>query len=315
MLFADFHSEQVVRLMTQPQWRDKAFAAIYLCARYYAAFTLFRYGFAKVMGAQFTVLDSELAKPMGEVSGFWLTWYYFGMSPFYGAFVAGAQVAGALLLCFRRTALIGTLILLPVMLNIVSIDHWVIGWDFGADPLQMALAVLFALLVVLAFHSNDLFRFFLQRRENLALLPRSKAWTLAAHLVIVLGMLLYTAHNAYYMANENNRSPTAIDGAWHLVQAKPDRNDIPEWIYFEYNRAYMVVLKYPDGKSLMHDFRIDPKNQSIQMAQEWLSPGSDVFNGKWTRTGDRLVLDGTWGPTPPVMMTFQRKQMPVKDHQ
>jgi len=27
------------------------------------------YGFAKLNGSQFTVLDSELAKPMGEVSG------------------------------------------------------------------------------------------------------------------------------------------------------------------------------------------------------------------------------------------------------
>ena len=25
-----------------------------------------------------SVLDSEVTKPMGDVSGFWLTWYYFG---------------------------------------------------------------------------------------------------------------------------------------------------------------------------------------------------------------------------------------------
>ena len=38
------------------------------------------YGFAKLHGSQFTVLDSELTRPMGEVSGFWLTWYYPGYS-------------------------------------------------------------------------------------------------------------------------------------------------------------------------------------------------------------------------------------------
>jgi hypothetical protein len=97
-------------------------AAIYLALRFYAAFTLLGYGFAKVMGAQFTVLDSQLAKPMGEVSGFWLTWYYFGYSPVYSAIVAGAQILGAILLCFRRTAFLGTLLLIPVMVNIVGID-------------------------------------------------------------------------------------------------------------------------------------------------------------------------------------------------
>ena len=301
--------------MAQSLWRNKAPAALYSGARCYAAFILLRYGFAKVMGAQFTVLDSELAKPMGEVSGFWLTWYYFGVSPFYGAFVAGAQIAGALLLCFRRTAFIGALILLPVMVNIVGIDRWVVGWDFDADPLRIALYVLFALLVVLAFHAKDLSVFFLQRREDFALFPRLKLWPLAANLLLVAGVLLYTAHHAYYMANENNRSPTPIDGAWHLVQVEPARTGLPEWIYFEYNRAYMVVLKYPDGRTTMHDFRINPHDQSIHMAQEWLTPGSDVFSGKWTRAGDRLVINGTWGLTPPVTMTLQRKQMPVKDHQ
>ena len=43
--------------------------------RWFAALILIVYGFAKLNGSQFTVLDSELDKPMGTVSGFWLTWY------------------------------------------------------------------------------------------------------------------------------------------------------------------------------------------------------------------------------------------------
>lgn len=52
--------------------------------RYVVAFLVITYGFAKLNGSQFTILDSELDKPMGQVSGFWLTWYYFGYSKFYG---------------------------------------------------------------------------------------------------------------------------------------------------------------------------------------------------------------------------------------
>jgi len=41
--------------------------------RYGAALVLLVYGFAKINGSQFTILDSELDKPLGQVSGFWLT--------------------------------------------------------------------------------------------------------------------------------------------------------------------------------------------------------------------------------------------------
>jgi hypothetical protein len=107
------------------RFAQKIPALVYLLAHYYAAFTLLRYGFAKVIGAQFTILDSALPKPMGDVSGFWLTWYCFGYSLVYASLVAWSQILGAVLLGFRRTALMGALLLLPIMVNIVFIDIWV----------------------------------------------------------------------------------------------------------------------------------------------------------------------------------------------
>jgi hypothetical protein len=82
---------------------------------YSVAFWFLFYGFAKLWGAQFTVLDSELDKPMGQVSGFWLTWYYFGYSPLFGGVVALAQIGGAILLMFRRTTLLAACALIPVV--------------------------------------------------------------------------------------------------------------------------------------------------------------------------------------------------------
>ena len=59
--------------------------------RWVAAALCILYGFAKLNGSQFTVLDSEVTKPLGQVSGFWLTWYYFGYSPIYGSLIALIQ--------------------------------------------------------------------------------------------------------------------------------------------------------------------------------------------------------------------------------
>jgi hypothetical protein len=74
--------------------------------RYPAALVLLLYGFAKINGSQFTILDFELDKPMGQVSGFWLTWYYFGFSPLYGTLIALFEIGGAVLLTFDRNALL-----------------------------------------------------------------------------------------------------------------------------------------------------------------------------------------------------------------
>ena len=45
----------------------------YIVARYLVSFLILGYGFAKLNGAQFTIIESELDKPMGEVNPFWLT--------------------------------------------------------------------------------------------------------------------------------------------------------------------------------------------------------------------------------------------------
>jgi hypothetical protein len=162
---------------------------LYLALRYYVAFTLLRYGFAKVMGAQFTVLDSQLDAPMGRVSGFWLTWYYFGYSPVYSAMVAWVQIAGALLVCFRRTALIGVFALLPVMVNIVAIDLWVIGWRWDEGALRNAVYVLIALLLILAFHAREIVDFFWRQGEAFFSPGRWTRLAIAAQILVVCAIV------------------------------------------------------------------------------------------------------------------------------
>ena len=297
------------------QYRRKVLVVLYLVARYYAAFTLLLYGFAKVMGAQVTVLDSQLSKPLGDVSGFWLTWYYFGYSAVYSALVAWTQILGALLLCFRRTALIGTLLLLPVLINIVGIDIWVVQFPLSSDALRNALYVLLALVFILVVHAPDLYRFLSKRRDDLLLFPRNPRWLVAFPILAAFSMAAYQAHEAYWIANINNRAPSAIDGAWRVVAAEPASSRIPEWIYFEYNRAHMVVFRFADGKTETHDFRADPTKQTLTISKTWLFPGSDILDSKWQRDGDTMHLKGQWDSTMPVQLTLERKQMRIKDHQ
>ena len=90
--------------------------------RYWLAFSVATYGFAKILKTQFQSPDYRLDMPMGEVNGFGLTWYYFGHIYALTVIIALFQIGGSILLLYRRTTLLGVMILLPVMVNIVLIN-------------------------------------------------------------------------------------------------------------------------------------------------------------------------------------------------
>ncbi|MBC7568220.1 MAG: hypothetical protein H7319_00605 [Spirosoma sp.] len=90
--------------------------------RYWLALSISTYGFAKILKTQFQSPDYRLDMPMGDVNGFGLTWYYFGYSYTLAVIIALFQIGGSILLLYRRTTLLGVMILLPVMVNIVFIN-------------------------------------------------------------------------------------------------------------------------------------------------------------------------------------------------
>ncbi|HEX8430448.1 MAG TPA: hypothetical protein VF625_04140 [Longimicrobium sp.] len=255
--------------------------------RYFVAFLFIMYGFAKLMGSQFTILDSELDRPMGEVSGFWLTWYYFGYSPVYGSLLALAQIGSGLLLTFRRTTLLGAAILFGIASNIVLIDVFY-GVDLGATVTAIILWV--CLLVMLGYYRTRLLAVFWGARRP----ARSARRRYAAHAVRGT-MVLFAVAATYYLANFNNRRPTPLDGTWDVAEARgfPGESQ-PSRIYFEHNRAFMTVFQYP-GARVTHHFEVDPRRRTIQIWRDWLTRGDVVFGGTYTLSGDRLELQGRAG--------------------
>jgi hypothetical protein len=81
------------------------------------------YAFAKILGTQFTSQPSTYDQPISSLSGFNLTWYYYGYSFWYGIFIAISQIASSLLLFFRKTTRIGIVLFLSFMVNILLVDY------------------------------------------------------------------------------------------------------------------------------------------------------------------------------------------------
>lgn len=90
--------------------------------RYLSAFLLLTYAGSKMLGRQFTLPPEIALRPVGSLTGYQLAWLYYGHSHAYAVIVGLIQLAGGALLLFRKTALLGAALTLPVVTNIVMIN-------------------------------------------------------------------------------------------------------------------------------------------------------------------------------------------------
>lgn len=131
--------------------------------RVFVAFMVALYAVGKLGKGQFIYEGEIMQRPVGELSGFELTWVFFGHNYGYVVIIGLAQLAGAALLAFRRTSLLGALMLFPVMFNIVVVD---IFYGIPAGATANALLFTLGLLLVCWSERARLFKVF-----QLLLLP------------------------------------------------------------------------------------------------------------------------------------------------
>ena len=247
--------------------------------RWLGALICIVYGFAKINESQLTVLDSELARPLGEVSGFWLTWHYFGYSTPYGTLIALVQIVGGLLLVWPRTALLAAVLLLPVFANIVLVNIFY-GINLGATV--VALVVLGCLLAVIAPH--------FERLKTAVILTSPAREHRALRLAAMVLTLAFAWAFTWWAANYNNRLPTPIDGVWVVAPESPQ----VRWqrAFFERNRAHMVVLRAADGTDKTHHFEVDQQG-IVRIWERWLTKGNLLMEGSVDGAGQLVLEDRT----------------------
>jgi hypothetical protein len=120
--------------------------------RYFCAFMLYLYGISKLLHLQFN-LQSQLAlRPSGTLTGYQLTWLYFGYSRAYADLLGLTQILGGTLLLFRKTALLGAISMLPVMANILLINIFILVNDYGPFVISGILCIC---LLTLLWHQRS----------------------------------------------------------------------------------------------------------------------------------------------------------------
>lgn len=198
-------------------------------ARYALAFALCGYAIAKIVPNQFGSLgETQLGKPLGQLSPMALLWNFMAFSPSYTIFGGLAEMFPAILLVLRRTALLGSLIAFAVLLNVVMLNFC---YDVPVKLYSLNLLLLSAFLIIPKMQRllrifvlnqvvpcDDLREPFLKKGW-----PRSVTFSLKiAVLTVFLGQMIYLSLENYYVARAAQPPPAPLTTrGFHWVQEYP----------------------------------------------------------------------------------------------
>lgn len=248
---------------------------------FYLAFSISGYGAAKILHTQFQPPNYVLDTPIGDLSGFWLTWTYYGYSRMMGLILGWTQVIGCFLLLFRRTRLLAVFILLPVMVNIDLIDHF---YKISPEAYYNALHYTFILVVFLLMDYEVLKAAFFGVGEKI----RGGFGRLVMNILRV-GVIALAFGNIWLLRGGFTHR-TAINGVWKvdsLVQNRftlGQRMKDPTWskLYFEWRygclfKADPAAFSEKDQSGM---YNVDEKKNLVRIA----------FYGDEKKKEDSLVL-------------------------
>lgn len=145
---------------------------LYSGIRYAIAFNIASFGWKKFYGLQFIVPAEIASLPMNQLSGEWLTWFYFGHSRAFGIIIAIIQISGGYLLLFRRTLLIGAIILFALLSNLTLIN---VFYQMNVGALLQSVVLTIGVLFLILLEYKKLVVFFLKTKSNLPSLSFNSA--------------------------------------------------------------------------------------------------------------------------------------------
>lgn len=221
-----------------------------LLVRYTLAFTLFGYGFAKVFPLQFRPPNLQrLIEPYGDFSPMGALWWFMGASVPYIIFAGAAEVTGGLLLLFRRTTMLGSLVAFGVMLNVMMLNYC---YDV---PVKLYSTNLVLMALYLA--SGDLrrlFDFFVRNRATPAAdqsAPRfSRRWARISAMVFQILFVGYTLVGSIYGGWQGYRAAyinpprPPIYGLYEVEQFTRNGREIPPLVT-DGTRWRNVIAEFP----------------------------------------------------------------------
>lgn len=283
------------------RWLDGLRVAI----RCYLGLSMITYGSAKIIKTQFPNPDiSKLLQPYGDSSPMGLLWTFMGYSKAYNLFAGLGEAVGGVLLFYKKTTLLGSLIVIGVMSNVV-----VLNFSYDVPVKIFSSHLLLMAIFLAAKDASRLYHFFWSQQQVPATkeqayiqnqnISKGIQWLKGVFIALVSLSLLAMGisgnnrfgderplpplHGLYdvesFFLNGEERPPLTTDSKrWHRF-----------WIDYE-GRATMETM---DGQKFQLIFNPDTTNQTASVYLYPNATHTDFFTYHIT-TDSLLKLEGVY---------------------
>ena len=268
----------VVALCVPPAVRARATRIAWDAVRLVLAYEMIRYGVPKLIGMQFYPKYFRIDMRTVDMSPMALAWAFLGRTYWYQAFGGLIEVASGVLVCFRRTTLVGACLMTTALLNVALINYF-----YGVPVKLFASVYLLFDLALIAREWRRLWTFFLAPVERL---DRGtwgrRLYGLAVAVTIVAPTVKMVREGLHHRVFE--REP--LEGAWSVDERSGAADSAWDRLYFEKDDVGFIRI---GKKRVPFQKRLDGNQLQLFIAG---ADRSHVARGAFVLEGRTLRFDG-----------------------
>ncbi len=270
------------------------FKYMHAFARYYLAFIMFAYGIMKVFDQQFYLFPEYMSVTVGRTVPMNILWICMSISKSYKFFAGLCEIIPAILLVFRRTSTIGTLIALGVLFNVLMLD---VAYEVILKLFLLNL-ILFAIFILLP-QIRRLFQIFvLQRTTSLfAIQPLLNKHKLLRYviksLITGLWLFLFLKINIDYVIKEHKCAYKQLVGIYPVGQfsLKPLKTaglaDSLAWREVAIDDDDSIQIRLTNDSVFEWNMKVDIAKKILRLTSQRDSTATGLINYS-------LVSPNTW---------------------
>ncbi|OUR98208.1 hypothetical protein A9Q86_14230 [Flavobacteriales bacterium 33_180_T64] len=238
------------------------------------------YGFAKIFHGQFGDPSLELLlQSVGEMSPMGLAWTFMGHSMAYNIFIGFTEVLGGVLLLYRKTLTIGSMIIIGVMANVVMMN---LSYDVPVKLFSMHLVLMALVLlwpdkqrVINVFFKNEAVEKVIYYIPSMSTTLKRIITGAKGLVVILLTLIIAVQCFVRFELKEQLKSKSEFYGIWESQlfikngdTLKPLLSDSYRWRYLIVNYKKKAAVKKMNDSIDRYQFKFNANQKEIVFNRE-----------------------------------------------
>ncbi|MFC0779950.1 hypothetical protein [Flavobacterium sp. HJSW_4] len=238
--------------------------------RFWLAFHVCIFGFEKIIDVNFSFSYHINDSLVSTLTGQELTWKYYGYSYRLSIIVAILQISGGFALLFKRSILLGLVLLMPVMFNILLINLF---YNIGPITCFTSIIIMLGLAYLLFQYKKDIIALFTSVKITSSVV-KNKALRFVARVFCILIPCLFVL----YYSNQVQLSKKYF-GKWKVESLSKNGKIIPEKAWEKDSSAWKTIYieerekiffcpnpnMYVDSASIYMKYRFDDAKNTFKV--------------------------------------------------